>query len=141
MKCIRALFSVCLSFLFGSRSWSWCECGDRSVGTGTDGPPAGGIWLRLNVCFFLVFGSYLGSACWLSVLLVIVLGGDIGYSSWLFFLYMDRVIYIPGIFYHHLSFPAGGLPSAVFSWTSRGNTSVVPSPPRYVPSFFVAHRV
>ena len=52
MKCIRALFSVCLSFFLWSRSWSWCECGERSVGTGTDGTPAGGVWLGLNVCFF-----------------------------------------------------------------------------------------
>ena len=28
------------------------------------------------------FGSYPGSACWLSVLFVVVLGGDMGYPSW-----------------------------------------------------------
>ena len=50
MKCVRALFSVCLSF-FCEVAVTWWECGERPVGTSTDGTPAGGVWLRLNVCF------------------------------------------------------------------------------------------
>ena len=52
MKCIRALFSVSLSYFLRSRNWSWCEFGERPVGTSTDGTPAGEVWLRLNICFF-----------------------------------------------------------------------------------------
>ena len=41
-----AVLSLLVFFLL-SRSWSWRECGERPVGTGTDGTLA----LRLNVCF------------------------------------------------------------------------------------------
>ncbi len=53
MKCIRVLFSVCLSSFLRSRSWSWCECGKRPVGTGTDGTPAGRVWLSDRTSVFL----------------------------------------------------------------------------------------
>ena len=36
-----------LAFFLLSRSWSWCECGGRPVGTRAGGTMA----LRLNVCF------------------------------------------------------------------------------------------
>ena len=69
MKCIRALFLVCLPFC------------DVAVGVGeSDGrdlsAPAQAAPRQAG------FGSGSASACWLSVLLVTVLGGDMVYSSW-----------------------------------------------------------
>ena len=70
MKCTRALFSVCLSF--------FC---DIAVGVG-DGDERDQSAPAQTAPQQAGFGSDSTSACWLSVLLVIVLGGDMGYSSW-----------------------------------------------------------
>ena len=45
---------------------------ERPVGTGRDGTPAGGVWLRLTVCVLAI-----------GTILVVVLGRDMGYSSWI----------------------------------------------------------
>ena len=73
MKCFRVLFSVPGIYLF------FCEVAvglgksdERQVGTGTDGTLAGGVSLILSVCLLAI-----------GLLLVVVLDGDTGYSSWL----------------------------------------------------------
>ena len=51
-----AVLILLVIFFFVKLQLELSECRERErerpVGTGTDGTPAGGVWLRLNVCFF-----------------------------------------------------------------------------------------
>ena len=44
-----AVLSLLVLFREVAVSWCWCDCGERQVGTGTGGTPAGGVRLGLNV--------------------------------------------------------------------------------------------